>query len=270
MCELFAKSSRHPATINLALPVFAAHGGRTGPHRDGWGFAYYEDTDIRLIKDTRQAADSPWVRFIEDQGLRAHTVIGHIRNATTGAVTISNTHPFSRELGGRMHVFAHNGVVDPIFTNEAFAPASFHPVGTTDSEFAFCALLARLAPLWRDGVPALERRLAVVAAFAADLRALGPANFLYSDSVTLFAHSHLRHQDDGTVRPPGLHLLRLDGGTDQVSMTGGGVDVQLHENGSDSIVLASVPLSDDGWEPVAQGTVLAIENGIAVANVTAS
>jgi len=60
MCELLAKSSRQATTVNLSLSEFAQHGGRTGPHRDGWGIAYYEETDIRLIKDTKQASESPW------------------------------------------------------------------------------------------------------------------------------------------------------------------------------------------------------------------
>ena len=68
MCELFAKSSRQPANVNLSLDTFADHGGRTGPHRDGWGIAYYEEGDIRLIKDTHQASSSVWVRFVEEQG----------------------------------------------------------------------------------------------------------------------------------------------------------------------------------------------------------
>lgn len=55
------------------------------------------------------------------------------------------------------------------------------PVGESDSERAFCALLGRLAALWRGAAPSVEARLAEVRRFAADLRGLGPANFLYSD-----------------------------------------------------------------------------------------
>lgn len=51
--------------------------------------------------------------------------------------------------------------------------------------------------------------MAIVTRFAADMRALGPANFLYADSDVLFAHGHRRIQAGGEIAPPGLwHLQR--------------------------------------------------------------
>ena len=58
MCELFAMSSRLPARVTCSLEEFAAHGGWTGPHRDGWGIAYHDGHDARLIRDIDAAADS--------------------------------------------------------------------------------------------------------------------------------------------------------------------------------------------------------------------
>jgi hypothetical protein len=50
-------------------------------------------------------------------------------------------------------------------------------VGQTDSEHAFCALLARIRALWEEaGPPSLEARMSLLAAFAADLRTFGPKN----------------------------------------------------------------------------------------------
>lgn len=46
------------------------------------------------------------------------------------------------------------------------------------------------------------------AAFAAELRRLGPANFMQADGQALFAHGHRRWQPaTGRIAPPGLHLL---------------------------------------------------------------
>jgi len=36
MCELFAISSRLPATVSLSLKTLAEHGGGSAPHADGW------------------------------------------------------------------------------------------------------------------------------------------------------------------------------------------------------------------------------------------
>ena len=35
--------------------------------------------------------------------------ISHIRHAARGSLSLANTQPFTRELAGRSHVFAHNG-----------------------------------------------------------------------------------------------------------------------------------------------------------------
>lgn len=270
MCELFAKSSQKPANVNLSLDEFAAHGGRTGPHRDGWGIAYYEEGDIRLIKDTEQASNSVWVRFVEDQGLTSATVISHIRYATTGNKALYNTHPFSRELGGLMHVFAHNGVVDDAMGDPRFPLKSYRPVGETDSEYVFCALLARIQKLWHeaDGMPPLEARLAEVAAFAADLRQVGRANFLYADGDVLFAHSHIRHRDDGTSGI-GLHMLTRTCGSEGIDVDGGGVNVSSEHSGQSVTLLASVPLTDENWLPIDEGTVLVLSAGAMVAQAAA-
>ncbi len=95
-----------------------------------------------------------------------------------------------------MHVFAHNGHVPDIKSLGRFNSDSFRPIGDTDSEVAFCALLERIRPLWndRDTIPDLQARLGVVADFASDLGQFGLANFLYCDGDVLFAHGHRRRK----------------------------------------------------------------------------
>ncbi|NMG16878.1 Glutamine amidotransferase [Aromatoleum bremense] len=79
MCELLGMSSCRPATVSLSLMRLAEHGGFSGPHRDGWGIGYYEDGDVRLIKEAEAAADSAWVRFLE-----SHEVAGARRKGSRG------------------------------------------------------------------------------------------------------------------------------------------------------------------------------------------
>jgi predicted glutamine amidotransferase len=54
---------------------------------------------------------------------------------------MKNCQPFVRELGGRVHVFAHNGDLDIGALRAKLPLGGFRPVGDTDSEYAFCALL---------------------------------------------------------------------------------------------------------------------------------
>jgi glutamine amidotransferase len=64
MCELLMMSSSVPAAVNVELGVLARHGGGEGPDRDGWGIAYYQDRDVRLIRDAAPAYGSPWIGFV--------------------------------------------------------------------------------------------------------------------------------------------------------------------------------------------------------------
>ena len=245
----------------FSLRVLAEHGGKTAPHKDGWGIAYYDDTDVQLIRDTTCASSSQWVQFVEQQEIRSTLVLSHIRKATTGNVAIKNTQPFARELGGRMHSFAHNGHVPAIREHSRFRIDSFHPIGDTDSEYAFCALLERIKPLWRnhEATPELTARLGVVAEFAKDLGQIGVANFLYCDGEVLFAHGHRRKQVDGEFKPPGLHLLhRQCSRKDQFAETAG---VSVISANQEVILVASVPLTAEAWEPFRKGEVVVISKG---------
>ncbi|AHE97199.1 class II glutamine amidotransferase [Thioalkalivibrio paradoxus] len=266
MCELLAMSSLEPATLSISLEAFSERGGLRAPHKDGWGAAFYSGRDVRRLRDTGAASQSSGIRFLSEQKYRSRLVLAHVRQATKGAVSLENTQPFARELGGRMHVFAHNG--DLIGIEDATAPdlGRFRPIGDTDSEHAFCLLLARLAALWdAPEPPALELRLEVVRRFAALLRPFGPANFLYSDSEYLFVHGHERTQEScGRIEPPGLFTLCRTCPTKKEGRTPKpieGLTLGLTEAHQRVTLVASVPLTAERWEPVAAGEVLAIAGG---------
>lgn len=265
MCELFALSSNEPVALTISLQALARHGGLDGPHKDGWGLAYYEKTDVRLIKDASAASESDWVRFIENHRLPSTLILSHIRKATQGERTNSNTQPFIRELGGRMHVFAHNGNLNGLENAFGNFPSRYRPVGETDSEQAFCALLDRMTDLWAgsDKLPELCKRRALVTDFARKLRPLGPANFIYGDGDTFFAHGDRRTQSSGEVVPPGLCVLER-----HCSVAGGGdisVDGLAFESGTEKVALvASVPLTDETWRPLDHGEIIALSNGVIV------
>ena len=261
MCELFAMSARLPSTVKMSLEEFSRHGGLTGTHKDGWGIAWYEDGDVRLLKEKLAAADSTCVRYLQEHPFRSALVMSHIRKATQGDIATRNCQPFVRELGGVWHSFAHNGNLVGLTEHQHLRLGNFHPVGETDSEHAFCALLARMQPLWRGTErPSVAARLAVVTRFAAELRELGPANFLYSDGDLLFAHAHRRHQSDGTIRAPGLWRLARHcaaGG----EMNAAGLNISAHGAEQEVVLVASVPLTSEHWVPMGEGEVLACRLG---------
>ncbi len=201
------------------------------------------------------------MRNFQEHPMRSSLVISHIRKATQGAVATRNSQPFIRELGGSWHSFAHNGDLTGLREDGRFSGKAYQPVGETDSEHAFCSLMERMKRVWREGRhPALKTRLGVVTQFAAELRELGPANFFYSDGEVLFAHSHRRHQLDGTVRAPGLWRLDrhcTEGGVFDTS----GLNIAAPGIEQFVVLIASVPLSKEGWTPLSEGTVLAVKLG---------
>lgn len=268
MCELFAMSSKEPATVSFSLDEFARHGGYAGSNMDGWGVTFYEGRDVRTLREPLAAWESPAVAFVASQNYRSTCVLAHIRQATSGTVGLPNTQPFTRELGGRIHTFAHNGDV-PAVAGLDVSEGCFRPIGDSDSEQAFCLLMKRLAPLWlSDRPPTLEERWGVISDFAHDLRPLGPANFIYGDGEYLFIHGHKRSQmNPEDIRPPGLFYLcrqcesRRHPGQGRRGAHIDGMDISFTAARQEVVLVASVPLTREDWVPLSEGELVVAAGG---------
>jgi glutamine amidotransferase len=259
MCEIFALCSLHPSRVDVCLHEIARHGAAQGPHADGWGLALFDRGDARVLREPRAASGSPWMRLAEREAPESPLVIGHLRHATQGEVRLANTQPFVRELGGRMHAFAHNGDLRGELTL-----GRFRPVGETDSERAFCHLLQELESPWLAGgaVPALGLRLRLLRRFADRIAALGPANFVYCDGETLFAHGDVRRNPGETeIRAPGLHAVWRNFVVEDGRAVPRGLRLAPGGRAERSVLLASVPLTAENWIPLPRGRLLALEAG---------
>lgn len=266
MCELLALSLSRPAQLTFSLHALASHGSEGYPSRDGWGVAFIQGRDAALFREPIAAGDSKLVRYLESEGPATNLAISHIRRATQGAVSLANTQPFVRALGGQTHVFAHNGNLTAIGNAAVPHAPAFQPVGETDSERAFCVLLNRLQPLWQgEAAPSLKARLDVISNFASDMRLLGPANFLYADGDALFAHGHRRwNAKSKQATPPGLWMLqRRCSPGDGITSHSTGVSTDDAEN--QSLLFASVPLSEHAWIPLDEGALVVVRDGVVVA-----
>lgn len=181
MCELLGMSANVPTDIVFSFTGLMQRGGGTGPHRDGWGIAFYEGRGVRLFQDPLASVDSEVARLVQCFPIKSETVIGHIRQANVGKVGLSNTHPFIRELGGRYWTFAHNGQLADFQPKPGF----YRPVGETDSEAAFCDLLNRVRRAFPEPVP-VEVLLPVLISACDEYRKKGVFNALISDGDWLF------------------------------------------------------------------------------------
>jgi predicted glutamine amidotransferase len=263
MCELLGISGLCPTNVRVFLPKFAARGGAVGPHVDGWGIAFYEEKAALVIREAAPAYNSEMARFMASHSILSSTVIVHVRKATGNtAVALRNTQPFSRELAGRDHVFAHNGNVPGVLQ---FPLTNFLPVGETDSEHAFCYLLDQLYPLWHRRTPPVDERASLVREVADRLAALGPFNFLYSDGEYLFAYAHRRLQGGKLPpKPPGLHWLSraCDGGDPVVQADG--IHIRSPDSDQRVVLVASVPLTDEPWQAMEECSLMVLRVGSVV------
>ncbi|WP_111643128.1 class II glutamine amidotransferase [Marinimicrobium alkaliphilum] len=140
MCELLAMSANTPTDLCFSFTGLTRRGGETGPHKDGWGVAFYEGKGVRCFHDPDPSASSRIAEVVQTHPIKSEVAICHIRQANVGGVCLANTHPFTRELWGRYWVCAHNGQL----SNFSPVPGFYEPVGTTDSEALFCAILNHL------------------------------------------------------------------------------------------------------------------------------
>jgi glutamine amidotransferase len=115
---------------------------------DGWGVAYYLDGAPHVVKNAREAFDDLILRRVSGI-VTASTVVGHVRQATSGDCSVLNTHPF--QFGS--WVFAHVGSIDRLDELRPellalVAPRYRHYVlGETDSELYFYVFLSELTLL---------------------------------------------------------------------------------------------------------------------------
>ena len=182
MCELLGMNCNVPTDILFSFRGFRRRGGATGPHADGWGIAFYERQGCRLFHDPAPSAHSPMAHFIQTYPIKSKNVIAHIRKASRGKVCVENTHPFHRELWGHTWVFAHNGLLRNVKRRRL---TWYQPIGSTDSEHAFCYILNRVRREFRAR-PTVARLRRFLARLAMDMSTHGEFNFLLCDSRALF------------------------------------------------------------------------------------
>jgi predicted glutamine amidotransferase len=260
MCQLLGMNCNAPTDVTFSFRGFAQRGGHTDHHTDGWGIAFFEgdgspasvdsDKGLRHFVDHQPAWESPVAELIRRYPIKSRNVIAHIRKATQGRVALENCHPFVRELWGRYWVFAHNGDL------KEFSPrlhGSFRPVGSTDSERAFCWIMQELAKS-HAGVPSVQELSITLRELAAQIARHGTFNFLLSNGRALWAHAStsLYYVER---RHPFAHATLSD---EDVS-----VNFAEYTNPTDRVaVVVTAPLtSNEHWTAFAPGEIKVFVDG---------
>lgn len=273
MCRLYGLRASQPTKVECSL-VYAQNAllsqsvsdVKGSAHPDGWGIASFEDGAPRVQRRARAAFEDLHFGLTASRSY-ARTVVAHVRQATVGPLAPENTQPF---MHGRW-VFAHNGTLRaidslrPEIDAETDADLLDDRAGETDSEAVFFWLLSRMreAGVDANGPDEIDSLSRVVGAGVVELSersaAAGEAkptrlNVILTDGRVLLA-SRWRHS---------LYWVPRHGVRD-CEMCGIPHVRQVSTAPYEAVAVASEPITEEDWQEVPEGTILAVDGQIRTA-----
>ncbi len=246
MCRLFGQHA-HPGLDHTAPLITAENALRFQSHKHphGWGIGWYSGGRPVLRRGVLPAhADEAFVHAAT--AARSTVVLAHVRDASIGAITAENTHPFQH---GRW-LFAHNGTVARYKKVHAVREAILAEIdpdlrgavhGETDSERCFLVFLSRLrarAPLEGPTLTQVRRALAET-----------------TDAVVRIADPHAEG-------PTTFNLLVSDGRLLAATRHGKTLHLATDAGPRHAFVVASERIGAAAWEEVPEGGFVGTEDGI--------
>jgi len=264
MCRLFGMSAgrrRARATFWLLdAPDSLAEQSRRNP--DGYGLATFEPDGTPKIAKRPAAAYEDELFAREAREEESSTFVAHVRYASTGDLSLENTHPFEQE----QRVFAHNGWVGELDALDARLGDYRRLVrGQTDSERFFALVTREIDAAGGD----VGRGIAAAAGWIARELPLFSLNFMLATADDVWA---LRYPESHEL----LVLERAVGGPtgarhlDAASPAG---TVRVRSAGlarQPAVIFASEQMDeDDGWRPLESGELVRVDRDLAVTRTIA-
>ncbi|AHH98083.1 class II glutamine amidotransferase [Kutzneria viridogrisea] len=258
MCRLFGMSAA-PARVRATFWLLDANDSLAEQSRhnpDGTGLGTFDADGTPRVDKQPLAAYEDTEFAAEARQCESTTFLAHVRHATTGALTVDNTHPFVQD--GR--IFAHNGVVRDLPALEAqLGPYREQVHGETDSERLFALITKHIAEHGGDVAAGIRTALRWVAGhlpiYAVNLLLTMPTELWavrYPDTHGLYVLA--REPGGGT----GRHLEHASpAGTVRVR-SGDLID-------SPAVVVASERMDDNpAWRQLAPGELLHVDGQLRV------
>lgn len=282
MCRLYGFHSNEPTKVECTLVhsqnslLIQSRSDALGrQHADGWGIAYYHGEKPILEKNPLAAFSG--LHFSDSaERVYAHSVVAHVRMATVGNPSIQNCHPFQ----WREWVFAHNGTVTGIETlrpqllKEMGSELASAILGTTDSELLFHWLISKLQLSQYSGED--DRVWASVDDHNSDSDGVVDVWKLQQELAALIMEVDDRCRIVCPERPARLNVVLTNGRILLASCLRNtlywvhriglhdceicGIPHVAHHTGVryEAVIVASEPLSHEFWQPVPDGSVLAV------------
>jgi predicted glutamine amidotransferase len=218
---------------------------------DGTGLGWF-DEDRTPHVDKQPIAAFEDRRFVADaRDLTSKTFISHVRHASTGALTMANTHPFCLDA----MLFAHNGVIKGLDKLEhELGPALERVGGQTDSERFF-------ALIWKETQrpgATIPEAIDAAATWVADELPVYAINFVLATADDVWA---LRYPETHA-----LFVLERGAGDTFDATTSTGTRVRA-ERGREQplVVIATEQMDDDpNWRELRSGELVRVRSSLEV------
>ncbi len=224
---IFGLSSRNEFLTNEYLKEFFKNSPQ---HPHGWGLSKIRRDGAVIEKESIEASKSHYLKERLSVPVEARLLLAHIRYATIGNVEYKNCHPFfGKDNIGRQWTQVHNGT---IFDYPKLSKYTALQAGDTDSERIFLYLLDNInaAQSQKGGKLSFDERFDLLDEIVSSMAEGNKLNLMLSDGRNLYVHTNCKDT-----------LYYLDkGGT---------------------VIIATVPLSDENWQPVPFTTLLAFRDG---------
>ncbi len=227
MCELFGITAKKKIRINELLKKFFLH---SVMHRNGWGLAFLDDQYISIEKEPIRAIDSCYLRNRLTGKIETARCMAHIRRATVGEVSFSNTHPFSRrDDAGRTWILVHNGtILDAPVLN------SYHGEqdGSTDSERILLYIIDQMNKHYEDEQNSFDanERIRLIEEIVHTLAPENKLNLMIYDGDYFYVHKNEEHT--------------------------------LYQSESrNGVIFSTYPLNDETWTEVPQNQLFVYKDG---------
>ena len=227
MCELFGITANRTIKVNDLLKRFFEH---SVEHRNGWGLALLDDNSVSIEKEPVKASDSLYLKNRLTGRVETSRCMAHIRRATVGDVSFSNTHPFSkRDESGRTWVLVHNGT---IFESPILSAYQYKQHGTTDSERILLFLVDHINKHYFNEMNSFDAndRIRIVDQLIKRIVPENKVNLMIYDGDYFYVHKN-------------------EAGTLYKSERAG------------SVIFSTHPLTVDGWEEVPQNQLFVYKDG---------
>ena len=224
MCELFGVSTETKIRINSYLDTFFK---RSVEHHNGWGLALLDGGYSSIEKEPIRAVDSQYLKNRLTENIDTSACIAHIRKATIGDVSFSNTHPFSlTDISGRRWTLVHNGT---IFDSPLLSPYLHEQAGTTDSERILYYIVDSVNSSCPESLTEQDRH-ELIGRIIRDITPENKVNILLYDGEDLYVHKNEAGTLFRSILPEGA-------------------------------VFATHPLDDSAWEEIPQNTLQVYKSG---------